>query len=76
MRKKFEWCWEQLDQCTFRAKVIGGWLFRCTSLIEGKQPAVSESVVFVHDPNHEMIILPKQEPEQPVIPAQFKESKL
>jgi hypothetical protein len=49
--------WRQIDwieRCqirTWRAKVIGGWVLRCESW--SIEPGLSESMVFIPDPNHE-----------------------
>lgn len=63
MRKRLEWEWEQLDEATWRVKVIGGWLVLHvkTFVVAGKNSSMhqSESMVFVHDPGHEWHILPK-----------------
>ena len=62
MRKQFDWKWEELDEYTFRAKVIGGWLVHCAC-----SKNKSESLVFVADRDHEWHILPpKVEPKQEV----------
>ena len=56
MRKKMEWQWEKLDDNTFRAKVIGGWLIKC---IEGKALAVT----FLPDKDHEYMVIDPLKPE-------------
>jgi len=47
MRKRFEWGWETLDECTMRAKVIGGWIVHCDNC----------SSVFISDVHHEWEIM-------------------
>lgn len=57
MRKKIEWLWERLDEATWRAKVIGGWLVK-TEYAEGK--LVATSMTFIPDRDHEWAIaIPK-----------------
>ena len=52
MKIPFEW--EELDNYTERLKVIGGWIIKSeNSLYENGKWALSESMVFVPDPNHE-----------------------
>ncbi len=69
MRKRFEWQWEQLDEATWRAKTIGGWLVLHvkTFTVSGKNYSMSqsESMQFVADRDHEWSILPPIEPEKP-----------
>ena len=55
MRKKFKWQWENLDANTWRAKVVGGWLF-LREVSTGKD--ITSSMVFVSDRDHEMMICP------------------
>lgn len=62
MRKKIEWLWEQLDEATWRSKVIGGWLVlhvKTFAFVGGKGNAMSqsESMQFVADRDHEWHIL-------------------
>jgi hypothetical protein len=62
MRKKIEWSWEQIDEGTWRAKVIGGWLVLHvkTFAINGSKNynmAQSESLAFVADRDHEWTIV-------------------
>jgi DNA-directed RNA polymerase alpha subunit len=48
---KFEW--EELDESTWRAKVIGGWLIKARMFIEGERGVVmSESLTFIPDLHH------------------------
>lgn len=54
MRKQIEWQWEQLDEVSWRSKVIGGWLLLHMS--------GTESMVFVSDKDHEWIVLPPPVP--------------
>lgn len=57
MRKKIEWEWEKLDESTYRAKVIGGWLVKTHNSAEGKHNwAISETVTFIPDRDHEWTI--------------------
>jgi hypothetical protein len=55
MRKKIEWKWEKLDEFTFRAKVIGGWLVHTQATEKGR---MSCCMSFVQDKDHEWIITP------------------
>lgn len=52
---KFEW--EKLAESpmhvTARAKVFNGWIVINNSCLEETNPAMSESMVFIYDPNHE-----------------------
>lgn len=65
MRKKIEWKWEQIDEATWRAKVIGGWVllhvktFTLTLTGGKKEPlcSQSESMQFIADRDHEWHIL-------------------
>lgn len=57
MRKRIEWCPEQLDERAWRVAVIGGWLVGHNK-DDGKR--LSESMCFVPDTNHEWSILPRQ----------------
>lgn len=57
MRKKIEWVWEQLDERTQRAKVIGGWVLR-TIDFDSKLKLLSCSTVFIADRDHEWHIMP------------------
>ena len=70
MRKKIEWQWESLDEATWRAKVIGGWvvLHVKTFAISGKNSAVnqSESMQFVADRDHEWHIQAPIQEQAPV----------
>lgn len=55
MIKKMEWNWEKLDENTYRAKAMGGWIIKC---IEGKSIACT----FVVDRDLEWhIIQPRPE---------------
>ena len=54
MRKRIEWEWERLDETTWRAKVIGGWLVK-NEFAFGKAPATSMQLV--PDRDHEWNIL-------------------
>ena len=48
---KFEWI--NLDECTWRAKTISGWIVKTRMFIEGTRGVVmSESMVFVPDQEH------------------------
>ena len=57
MRKKFVWEWEQLDENTRRAKVIGGWIVH--TILVGTKTA-SDSLVFIADRDHEWHIIKPQ----------------
>ena len=65
MRKKIDWQWEPLDYRTDRAKVIGGWIIKHWNEANGaKEWALSESMVFISDPDHNWTIpKPVQAPE-------------
>lgn len=71
MRKKIEWQWEELDESTWRAKVIGGWALKVRMFIEGKRGVVmSESMVFIADRDHEWYVVPplkEVEPQKPTV---------
>lgn len=63
MRKKMQWQWESLDECTQRCAVIGGWLILrlgATDIEKGKSGKVvfRESMTFVPDRDHEWHIVP------------------
>lgn len=62
MRKVFEWQWEELDECTWRAKVFKGWLFLTTK--NGKKGGSSSSMVFVADHDHEMKFVKPAPPQE------------
>ena len=65
MRKRIEWQWEKLDDCTMRARVIGGWLISTAPFTpSGSKAYPSHSAIFIPDPNHEWSIL-KPISEQP-----------
>ena len=58
MRIKMEWKWERLDDNTSRVKVIGGWLVHRHRREDwGKSVAMSESMLFIPDRDHEWIIV-------------------
>lgn len=72
MRKKMEWQWEQLDESSYRAKVIGGWILlhtKHTTIVDSKKNKdmiQTESMVFIPDRDHEWTITPiLKEPEAP-----------
>lgn len=70
MRKRIEWEWEKLDEGTFRAKVIGGWILHRSRVLEAKNSlSGSESMIFIADRDHEWHILPK------VVQTQKEETK-
>lgn len=53
---KIPFKWEKLDAYTSRARVIGGWIVysgRLDENVNGTSVALSESMVFISDPNHE-----------------------
>lgn len=57
-----EWEWENLDEATYRAKVIGGWMLlhtKHTTFLGGKKKDMiqSESMVFLPDRDHEWTIV-------------------
>lgn len=52
------WEWERLDEATYRAKVICGWL------VLHRFPSKSESMEFVADRDHEWTIVPPIHEEQ------------
>jgi len=61
MRKKIEWSWERLDESTYRAKVIGGWIIlhtNHTTITDSKKRDMvqTESMQFVPDRDHEWAI--------------------
>jgi len=63
MRKKLEWEWETLDECTQRAKVIGGWLVMRLGAVDiekNKKVQFRESLVFIPDRDHDWIIVTKK----------------
>ena len=53
MKIEFKWQLIHGDNCTYthRAKVIGGWIINQSTI--GGYVALSESMVFIPDPNHE-----------------------
>lgn len=55
MVKKIVWKWEQLDETTVRAKVIGGWI---VNQIFGTGSKIQNSTVFVPDREHEWQVIP------------------
>ncbi len=58
MRKRIEWEWEKLDDHTFRAKVIGGWLVSTEPFTPStNKQAPTNSAVFIPDRDHEWHIL-------------------
>lgn len=59
MRMILPWKWENLDEHTMRAKVAGGWVIHHLSF--NGHGNLSESMIFLTDPNHEW----KIEAEQP-----------
>jgi hypothetical protein len=68
MRKKLEWEWQQLDGNTYRAKVLKGWLVLHTNSIsvagnKKTESAISESMQFISDIDHEWMILPPRQEE-------------
>lgn len=54
MRKRIEWEWHQLDEFTWRAQVIGGWIVKCVLGAGSKQAGIS--ITFVPDRDHEWSI--------------------
>jgi len=61
MQVKLQFNWEPLDECTQRAKVIGGWLILrlgATDFEKGKRVQFRESMVFIADKDHQWSILP------------------
>ena len=66
MRKKIEWQWEQLDEGTRRAKVIGGWLVNTHRRSDnGKASTFDQALVFVPDRDHEWTIVAPIQAVQP-----------
>lgn len=72
MRKKMQWQWEQLDERTQRAQVIGGWVLR-TIDFDSKLKLLSCSTVFIPDRDHEWHIVPPKV-ETVAVPAVDKSS--
>ena len=71
---KLYWNWEKLDETTYRAKVIGGWLVKTHASAEGKSGwAISETVTFLQDSEHRWVILqpPKPEEKKPSVAQDF-----
>lgn len=71
MRKKMQFNWEILDECTQRAAVIGGWLILrlgATDVEKGKLGKIvfRESMTFVPDRDHEWTIVPAMVETPPV----------
>lgn len=67
MRKKIEWEWEALDDCTKRAKVIGGWVLMRLGAVDvekGKKIQFRESLIFIPDRDHEWHVLPPVKAEE------------
>ena len=60
MKIKFEW--EKLHEreskegnginTTYRVRVIGGWIVKSVMVAWNKEPAVSQTMVFIADPEH------------------------
>jgi len=68
MIKKIKWEWESLDECTKRARVIGGWLILrlgATDIEKNKRVQFRESIVFLADRDHEWQIIKPVNPDQP-----------
>ena len=62
MRQKIDWNWERLDNSTWRAKILGGWLVK-SEFTNNKSASVS--IAFVPDRDHGwMINKPKPEFEE------------
>lgn len=77
MIKKMEWKWEQLDESTWRARVIGGWCLKVRMFIEGKRGVImSESMTYIPDRDHLWTIVPAlketEEQKQTVKSADFE----
>lgn len=81
MVKKVSWKWEKVDENTVRTKVIGGWLVHTMATLNGKNPTISASMVFVPDRDHEWTLVPPFDPSDPgtvkpkVNPADFEAAK-
>ena len=81
MRIKMEWEWETLDECTQRAKVIGGWVLMRLGAVDvekGKKIQFRESLVFIADRDHEWTIVvpvPDVQKEATAVAADFAASK-
>ena len=65
--KKITWEWEQLDECTKRVKVVGGWLVQTGVLTKN---SCSISTIFVQDQHWEWY------PAAPFVDPQIKKSEL
>jgi hypothetical protein len=50
MAKKIVWNWEQIDECTKRVKVMGGWLVQTGVLTKN---SCALSTVFLEDRDHQ-----------------------
>ena len=72
MRKKIEWQWENLDDSTSRAKVIGGWVIKSEYSI-GKSKATT--LQFVADRDHEWHISKPIQSESPKVKSEDFEPK-
>lgn len=75
MRKKIEWSWEKLDENTYRAKVIGGWMVMHVTVDRKKMASFSESLAFIPDRDHEWtIVLPivEETPKPRIDPRDFE----
>ncbi len=67
MIKKISWAWEKLDENTYRAKVIGGWVLHHTICdgIASKPITRSESMIFIADSDHQWQIVAAFDPSNP-----------
>jgi hypothetical protein len=79
MPKKIVWKWQELDNDTSRAQVIGGWIIKVRMFIEGKRGVVmSESMTFVPDRDHEWQPIPphnnEKKPPENSLAAAFQPS--
>lgn len=73
MLKKIAFAWEKLDEATYRAKVIGGWILlhiQHTTITDSKKRDMSqcESMVFIADRDHEWQIAKPFDPSKPDVP--------
>lgn len=68
---KIQWHWEKLDENTYRAKVIGGWLVSHVPFTpSSSKSAPSNTAVFIPDKDHQWLIV------EPPVETQPQASKL
>jgi len=71
VRTKLEWKWEELDNFTQRARVIGGWIVKAYD--DEEFPGIS--LVFLNDQDHEWQIVAQRadtREEQSVLAKDFE----